>query len=324
MSDIKSRIRNIRIEVEHLISSYYRRETKQWYIDADTKEIPASNEHTREFQNKISSLNSQVRMLEEEDIVATYLDTYPQLPDVGDQIAKLLPLVSRRRHPELWPRINKQTLDGARFTFDSAPVVLGQDMFCGCTDEQLKEEANNQEGEFFQTKIEALRTQHTLRLQKIHNTGAECPNPKQETIYLQQNKHTVGNWNCKSCLNTPTEIVSASDADAALASSKALEWCPRFIPLLRKLPLPDYIKAAQGNNICYAGLVHSELAFTEEQEEYPSISPDQLAVEPTILITKKYILVRKKCDTCTYYDEEKKEYHEPEEVKANQVLQVMA
>jgi ribosomal protein S27AE len=69
-----------------------------------------------------------------------------------------------------------------------------------------------------------------------------------------------------------------------------------------------HMAMTKDNNVCYGGLLHSEMSFVDEDEETPSISPNELAVEPTTLITKHYVVITKKCDTCGYTEVEHKEF----------------
>lgn len=275
-----------------------------------------NEEETRTFQSQVRDIRFSIQMLDEEIVV---------IAGNSEQANKLMPLVSRRKHPELWEKLGKILQDGNIFTFKPEISIN----VCGCTDEQLEAELLNvvtAVKKIFdrpdETEIiifhEKIRQLHTASFNE-EDSQFYCANPK-KVIEVHQNKHTIGNWNCKSCLNLGTEINSVNDANSAMSSVKALEWCPRFLPLLRNIPITGYMKAFGQNKICYAGLLHSEMSFEELEVEVPSSSPEELAVEPTTLVKKTYVVITKKCDTCGYTDVIKKEYNAPAPVEGGQLL----
>lgn len=382
-------------ELEKLIQTHYDRFEKKWYSNKEEK-IVATEDETIEYQAKVRFLRFQEQMKNEEAIVLGKKDTNLQPAEV----LKYMPLVSRRKHPELWSHIGafgKLQQDGNLFTFK--PVITMN--VCGCTDEQLYNEYLNSSmkailfpsvGQTVEERNEAYSKNITNYLRAIHNksfddddTEVGCENPK-AVPEGHQYKHTIGNWNCKACLNLGSSITSADDADKAVASStKALEWCPRFIRFFRHQPIAEYLKALEKekNKTCYAGLVHTEMHFEEEiipGETYMhgfkecSCTNDQLNLELTkhtleqltgftgdnkttnvclALLRqqhtlrlegvhntgpqcpdggklihrevtpkekKTYVVITKKCDTCDYTLVEKKEYHQPEPIEADQLL----
>lgn len=57
------------------------------------------------------------------------------------------------------------------------------DTFCGCTDGQLADEVTTIGGiGEYDDYVRNQRIQHTLRLQKIHNSGPNCPNPVEKEV----------------------------------------------------------------------------------------------------------------------------------------------
>jgi hypothetical protein len=313
----------------NIISNHFRRDTRKWYIDSNTREIEATEEQTKEFQAKIRNINFSIQIIEEEKIVTDFFDN-----NIGseDKAKKYMPLVSRRRHPELWFNIRKGLPDGSLFTFEPEPIPLG--VFCNCTDDDIikDNELNNPDN-----RTDGL-TDAIIRIRQLHNNGLEekdhwtkpyeiCHNPLER--YAHQNKHSIGNWNCKACLNVGTEIASEESATAAMTSGKALEWCPKFFPVLRHLPIIDYLQTTKGQNVCYAGLVHTEMSFLNEDTELTDedkkliINPPSNLEEKRYFLKKTYVLIKKKCDNCEYYSEEKKEYIVPEQIHNEEVLQVI-
>jgi hypothetical protein len=243
-------------ELTKLTQKNFDRENRFWKNDDGTR---CSGEQEKIFQAKFRELRAKVIFIGQERIVLENGD--PKDPNV----LRLMPLVSRRKHRELW------------------------------------------------AKIGTGKTQEDLDIINFGNVSMT---------------HTIGNWDCKGCLNLGVDITSAEDVSNALSTGKkAVEWCPRFLPMLRHMPLLEYIKlvkTSDENPLCYAGLIHSEMTFEDIEEEVPSISPDQIAVEPTMLITKRYVVITKYCDTCGYCVEERKEYSEPEQIKDGETLRTFA
>jgi hypothetical protein len=60
-------------------------------------------------------------------------------------------------------------------------IDLYDDTFCGCSDHQLEYEISSTSPHF---TVKELRAQHTLRAQRIHNTGPECPHTEMRTIHV--------------------------------------------------------------------------------------------------------------------------------------------
>lgn len=299
-------------QLNEFTADHYDAETKRWYTgkNEDGSFDYCTPEGTKVFQARRRELKFAIQMLQEEENVKAVI-TQNQHPTYK----KFMPLVSRRLHLDFWSHLgaNGKTLqDGNLFTFK--PINIFNDLFCGCTDSQLVNEIKSMDGipsylGEYEDYVKNLRQQHTLRLQKIHNTGAECSNPFTEINEVFQNKHTIGNWDCRACLTAGQEIVDSTSAVAAMSAGKAIEWCPRFLPLLRGMPILEYVEtlhpsrniSSLENNLCYAGLLHSEISFTEEEK-------------------KQFVIITKKCDTCGFEEVEKKEYFQPEEIKNNEPL----
>jgi hypothetical protein len=269
-------------------------------------------------------------MNSDELTVAQFLDAGVGDIDLNE---KLIPLVSRRKHREFWFKLGKNLQDGNLFIFADTPLQIG--LTCGCTDEQLQTELNEVINsvvsvmkeddplspiQIAQTpnRINILRQEHNLDLEYALATN-QCTHPKE--VYAHQNKHTIGNWGCKACMSVGQDLELASDAKEAMARvDKNIEWCPRFFPILRHLPIAEYMKTVKDNKICYGGLLHSELTFEDEHEVTNIPVCDGLMESVKI---KHYAVITKKCDTCSYIDVQKKEYTQPEEVKSDDVLQVL-
>lgn len=313
-------LEGIQKEVNTIIIENYR--NGKWYVAG----AEATEEQTKEYQAKVRELRFKIQMITEADTVSKFLDE-----KVGDelQVKKLLPLVSRRKHPEFWMLIRKAFADGSLFTFSLFPLHLG--VVCGCEEKDLA--VWTWEDDVVPTKEQHAEYQHHVIDQRDkHNQSLVgivkiadmdmqyniCKHPLE--VKAHQNKHTIGNWNCKACLNSGTEIKTAEDIKGALQSVKSLEWCPRFFQILRHLPIKEYIETAGGQNICYAGLVHTEMSFIEEHEVENIPCADGLMESVKI---KNYISIKKKCDSCNYSSEEKKEFEVPEQVHDNQVLQTV-
>lgn len=334
-------------------AKHYDNINKRW--KAETGEY-CNVEETKIYQAQYRQMRFSIQMLEEEEKVSLFYDTHSGAGN-GEEIKKLMPLVSRRNNSPLWEKIGKVLQDGSLFTFNVETWdVLA---ICNCTEEQLNQQLIDEKATIEQLTgfkdgtLDHLRQQHSLRLQKVHNTGADCPNPKIENYETFQKKHTIGNWNCRGCLNVGTEISNVEQANAAMAvGAKALDWCPRFIPLLRTRKFDEYIQmvtATHDNKVCYAGLVHTEMDFDESL--LCGCTDDQLTEEhiggratdkdradlreqhckflntPGVYSThcdhpshKHYVVITKKCDTCNYTDVERKEYHIPEQVQSNELL----
>jgi len=134
-------------------------------------------------------------------------------------------------------------------------------------------------------------------------------------------RHTVGNWDCKACLNLGSEINSAQDVNSALTNGKATEWCPNFHKYFRNEDIKQYIELWKHHGpICYAGLLHTEMSFSEdifyrgENLSYMQLDKELLEANKDLIETKHYIVITKKCDTCGFTIVEKKEYTPPEEL----------
>lgn len=71
--------------------------------------------------------------------------------------------------------------------------MLVQEVFCGCTVDQLANEIRDNGPVHvlsqYDDYVKDLRTHHTLKLQKIHSTGPDCPNPK-----LYESDTEIGKW----------------------------------------------------------------------------------------------------------------------------------
>lgn len=299
-------------KIQDLISSNYDKEKKVWFNDDKT--ICDTNQ-TKEFQKKIRDLKFYLQMADEETELSKVISN-----EQHPTYKKLMPLVSRRLHTELWPNLGKTgkvLQDGNLFTFN--PVEFNTEIYCNCTTAQLEREieiANGvEEGNTQWFWEQSLDNEHTKMLKDRRDSHNEsfikedglylCENPKK--IEVHQNKHTIGNWNCQACLTSGQEIRDTEDASAAMSAGKATEWCPRFLPLLRALTISHYIEMLKPqqtnleNNICYAGLLHSEISFEEED-------------------IMKFVVITKKCDTCDYKEIERKAYFQPEEIKDNEPL----
>lgn len=329
---MKNSIQQLQINIDNLLSQHYRRETQKWYTDAIVKEIEADEHQTKAYRDAVRVLRHQIRMMREDALIMRAVDAQDSSGTQTDEFKKLMPLVSRRRHQELWGNIRKEKQDGEQFTFVPGPIILDTIKVCGCTNLQLLEQIQASSLEaltgytaegLLRAKLDAfqaLARQHTLMLDGVHKTGGECLNPIDLDIKAHQYKHTIGNWDCKACLNAATAITGATQANAAMDENiKALEWCPRFMSVLRHLTFADYLKTVAGQNVCYAGLVHSEMSFAEEAVEAREIRSGELCGDS---ITKNYVVITKKCDSCNFTDVIKKEYIVPAVVEEGDVLQV--
>jgi hypothetical protein len=301
-------------ELDTLIKQHYK--DGKWYAEGITER---SENVAKLYQAKVRNLKHSIRMIQEEEYVSKFLDAAEGEESI---FLRLMPLVSRRKHQELWVRIQKALSDGSTFSFEE-DKLLGYR--CNCTDAQLIDDEIIDKEPVSQEEVECIRNLHNNDLQDIDSVEKICSHWGMVTAH--QNKHTIGNWDCRACLTVGAEIASPSDINNAMQNTKALEWCPKFFPVLRHLPMQEYLSHVKPNSrICYAGLLHSEMSFTEEVEgtaAMPEVTGDIVELTDIKDVVKKnFVVIKKKCDTCDFESEEKKEYIVPEQVK-DEVLQVL-
>lgn len=300
--------------------------------------IPASEEETKNYRDQVRQLRWNRQMLEEEQMVTQPLNPNQPMDYVPtDQGLKLMPLVSRRKHPEYWSILGKSLPDGSEFIFHEAKTSL----VCNCTDEQLKESINHVIAAANEIMPKGETTYYPDTIRNMHNMHLEngtndtpvplCKNPVE--VKEPVLKHRIGNINCKACLDKMTKQVTSTETAAIQANKLAIsagtkdtEYCPRFIPLLRKLPMKEYFKAMRidvneelnaktakldRQKTCYAGLLHSAMSIVTETVEI--LAASQMSTEalesgaPIELVEKTYLIIEKRCDTCGYSDTTKSE-----------------
>jgi hypothetical protein len=76
------------------------------------------------------------------------------------------------------------------------------------------------------------------------------------------------------------------------------------------------------NSGCYAGLMHTEMRFIDENIRIPQTftSSEGWTLPEEEIVTKKFIVIIRKCDTCNYTEEIKKEYLEPEQLDKDMII----
>lgn len=96
-------------------------------------------------------------------------------------------------------------------------------------------------------------------------------------------KHLRGFWSCPGCMLEPK-----FDIPEFMDYNRQIEWCPKFLMLLKDKGPLEYEKILKRANpdipICYAGLLHAELQTTATE-----------------------VKLVKQCDTCSYCTVESKQ-----------------
>lgn len=296
-----------------------------------TMKVPATEDEAKEFREHVRNFRWNRQMLEEEYLVTSHIsmDT--------SQAKYLMPLVSRRKHPELWVFIGKIEEDGESFSFKQPDKQL----VCNCSDDDLmKNILIRQEDKFTKAHyaliVEADRVMHNQHLAKAYApciidsvlSDKVCAHPVVVEEFVL--KHRIGNISCKACLTKmPDKIRTASNASKAIMqhvigeTARDIEYCPRFLSLLRDMTIEDYLKAVRanagdktvGNKTCYAGLLHSAMSI--DTEEILATSQES---DARIQIT--YLTITKKCDTCDFESVKKEELsgYANNEIKAGEEL----
>lgn len=292
--------------------------------------LPANEDETLRYQAKLREIRWNRQMLEEELIVSS--DHTNAGPALKELVLKFMPLVSRRKHPEFWVVLNKTLSDGSEFIFHEPKVSV----VCNCSDENIKEEissmiANDDIWSLSETQqIIFIRNEHNKSLEGYSNMldvpveKGICKNPMhvKETVL----KHRIGNLGCKACLTKMpdkiTDRVSAAKWTAnnvkigtEVGTVRDIEYCPRFLSILRKLPIREYFKATKvnveemlslhaPNKLCYAGLLHSAMSIVTQEV---LIQDDKGPEELMYTIEKTFLVIEKRCDSCGYGEIKKEE-----------------